>query len=112
MDAVGLDAFDREDAPLLAATAAIAVGSLLVLLLDAEGPIAGTLMLGGTVAFLWQTLQDIADFDGGVVLSTIAMVLGSVFVGFDITPLFDFDGPLGAALFLFGAVGIRSAVVQ
>ena len=112
MDIAGLVSFDREDAPLLAATAAIGVGSLLVMIADAEGLIAGGLMVGGTAAFLWLTLQEIDVVTGQVTLAAIAMILGSVFVGFDITILFDFDGPLGAALFLFGAVGVRSSVVE
>jgi hypothetical protein len=112
MDVAGIASFDREDAPLLAATAAIGIGSLLVLVADAEGLIAGALMVGGTAAFLWLTLQEVEVIDGRVIFSTIAMILGSVFVGFDITILFDFDGPLGAALFLFGAVGVRSSVIE
>jgi len=68
-------------------------------------------MVGGTAAFLWLTLQEVEVIDGRVTFSAIAMILGSVFVGFDILILFDFDGPLGAALFLFGTVGVRSAVV-
>ena len=112
MDVAGLVSFNREDAPLLAATAAIGVGSLLVMIADAEGLIAGGLMVGGTAAFLWLTLQEIDVVTGQVTLAAIAMILGSVFVGFDITILFDFDGPLGAALFLFGAAGVRSSVVE
>lgn len=111
MDVAGVGTFEREDIPLLVAAALIAAGSLLVVLAGAEGLIAGTLMVVGTLAFLWLTLQDITGIDGQVTTSTVAMILGSILVGFDIVLLFDFDGPLGAALFLFGAIGIRSSVV-
>ena len=38
------------------------------------------------------------------------MVLGSVLVGFDVPNLFEFDGPLGAALFVYGAIRLLGYV--
>ena len=39
-----------------------------------------------------------------------AMVLGSVLVGCDVPNLFEFDGPLGAALFVYGAIRLLGYV--
>lgn len=108
MDVDGLVAIESDDVPLLAATAAIAVGSLAVILFDAEGNLLVIpLLVGGTLAFVWLTLQRVTTYDPQVTVSAAAMVLGSVLVAFDIGVFFDFDGPLGAALFLFGAIGLR-----
>jgi len=108
MNVDGLVAVERDDLPLLAATAAIAIASLAVILFDAEGNfLVVPLLVGGTLAFVWLTLQRVSAFDPQVTISAAAMIFGSILVAFDISIFFDFDGPLGAALFLFGAIGLR-----
>lgn len=108
MDDEPLIAVDSDDLPLLAATAAIAIGSLAVILFDAEGNLLVIpLLVGGTLAFVWLALKRITRLDPQVTISSAAMILGSILVAFDIGIFFDFDGPLGAALFLFGAIGLR-----
>ena len=102
-----------DDRPLVAATVAIAVGSLFVIVGDAEGhPLSILLLVGGTVAFVWLVLQRIEPVELRTVIPVSAMVLGSVLVGFDIANLSGFDGPLGAALFVYGAVRLLSYVEE
>ena len=113
MNVDGLVAVERDDVPLLAATAAIAIASLAVILFDAEGNLLVVpLLVGGTLAFVWLTLQQVPRVDPRVTVSSGAMILGSVLVAFDIGVFFDFDGPLGAALFLFGAIGLRGSLEE
>lgn len=100
-----------DDLPLVGATVAIAFGSLFVIVGDAEGHLLSILSLvGGTVAFVWLVLQRIEPIEPRTAIPVSAMVLGSVLVGFDISNLFGFDGPLGAALFVYGAVRLISYV--
>ena len=110
MNAVPVD-IDSDDLPLVMATVAIAFGSLFVIVGDAEGHVLSILSLvGGTVGFVWFALQRIEPVEPKLAIPVSAMVLGSVLVGFDVPNLFEFDGPLGAALFVFGAIRLLSYV--
>jgi|APHM01.1.fsa_nt_gi hypothetical protein len=110
MDAASID-IESDDIPLVGATIVIALGSLFVILGDAEGhPFSILSLVGGTVAFVWFALQRIEPVETRTAIPVSAMVLGSVLVGFDVPNFFEFDGPLGAALFMYGAVRLISYV--
>ena len=112
MDTASIE-IDSDDLPLVAATVAIAFGSLFVIVGDAEGHLLSILSLvGGTVAFAWFALQRIEPIEPRTAIPVSAMVLGSVLVGFDVPNLFEFDGPLGAALFVFGAIRLLGYVAE
>jgi len=104
---------EADDLPLVGATVAIAFGSLFVIVGDAEGHLLSILSLvGGTVAFVWFVLQRIEPVEPRTAIPVSAMILGSVLVGFDVPNLFEFDGPLGAALFMYGAIRLLSYVEE
>ena len=110
MDTASIN-IDPDDIPLVAATAAIAFGSLFVIVGDAEGhPVSILSLVGGTIAFVWLALQRIEPVEPRTAIPVSAMVLGSVLVGFDVPNLFEFDGPLGAALFVYGAIRLLGYV--
>lgn len=105
MDTEGLFAVDPDDIPLLVATGMIAVGCILVITDTGMGhPLVPTLVVGGTVAFVALTLIRIPERGLGVGAAGLSMILGSTLVGIEFRLAFGFDGPIGAALFLFGAV--------
>ena len=110
MDAVSVD-IESDDIPLVVATVAIAFGSLFVIVGNAEGHFLSILSLvGGTVAFVWFALQRIEPIEAKLAIPVSAMVLGSILVGFDVPNLFEFDGPMGAALFVYGAIRLLGYV--
>jgi hypothetical protein len=107
MDSEGLFTVDPDDIPLLIATGMIAVGCILVILnIGAGHPLVPVLVTGGTVAFVALTLFRIPERNITVGAASISMILGSALVSIELPFAFDFDGPVGAALFLFGAIGI------
>ncbi len=107
MDTDGLFAVDPDDLPLLAAAGAIAIGSILVITDIGSGhPLVAMLLVGGTIAFVGFTLQRVPEYNGRIAVAAVTMVLGSALVAVEFDVGFDFDGPLGAALFLVGAVGL------
>ena len=102
---------DPDDIPLVVATVAIAFGSLFVVVGNAEGHLVSILSLvGGTVAFVWFALQRIEPIEAKLAIPVSAMVLGSILVGFDVPNLFEFDGQMGAALFVYGAIRLLGYV--
>lgn len=112
LDAVG------DDGLLLGATAAIAIGCLLVifdgwLFEGLEGhPLVILLLLGGTVVFVYLTLQRVPRRTPEISLSAAAMIVGSGLIAIEIWFLFGFDNLLGAALFLYGAFVLRPHLDQ
>lgn len=111
MDTEGLFAVDPADIPLLVATGMIAVGCLLFITDTGRGhPLVSLLVIGGTIAFVILTLKRIPDRDLPVGVASLSMILGSVLVSVDIRLAFDFDGPIGAAFFLFGAVELAKYI--
>jgi len=107
MDTEGLFAVDPDDIPLLVATGMIAVGCILVILdIGASHPLVPTLVIGGTVAFVALTLFRIPERNLTVAAAAISMILGSTLVSIEFQFAFEFDGPVGAAFFLFGALGM------
>lgn len=107
MDTEGLFAVDPDDIPLLVATGMIAVGCILVIANVGTGhPLVPTLVVGGTIAFVALTLLRIPERNLTVWATSISMILGSALVSIEFPFAFEFDGPVGAAFFLFGAVGI------
>lgn len=111
MDTEGLFAVDPDDIPLLVATGLIAVGCILVITDIGGGhPLVATMVIGGTVAFVALTFRRIPERDLRATVAAASMILGSILVGIEFSIAFDFDGPIGAALFLSGAVGISKYV--
>ena len=107
MDTEGLFAVDPDDIPLLGATFMIAVGCILLITDIAAGhPLVPFLVVSGTVAFVALTLQRVPERDLTVVAAGAGMIIGSTLVSVDVPLAFDFDGPVGAAFFLFGAIGL------
>ena len=107
MDTEGLFAVDPDDIPLLGATFMIAVGCILLITDIATGhPLVPFLVVSGTIAFVALTFQRVPEPDLTVVAAGVGMILGSTLVSVDIPMAFDFDGPVGAAFFLFGAIGL------
>ena len=105
MDTEGLFAVDPDDIPLLVATGMIAVGCILVITeTGGSHPLIPTLVVGGTVAFVALTLFRIPERGLDVVGAALSMILGSTLVSIEFRLAFEFDGPIGAALFLFGAI--------
>ena len=107
MDTEGLFAVDPDDIPLLVATGMISVGCLLLITGLGNGhPLIPALVIGGTVAFVALTLFRIPERNLTVGAAVISMVLGSTLVSIEFGLAFEFDGPVGAAFFLFGALGL------
>jgi len=107
MDTEGLFAVDPDDIPLLVATGLIAVGCILLIFdVGAGHPLVSTLVVGGTIAFVILTLRRVEEYNLTVWSAAGGMVLGSILVSIEFTAAFEFDGPIGAALFLFGAIGL------
>jgi len=107
MDTEGLFAVDPDDVPLLVATGMIAVGCLLLITGFGMGhPLIPALVIGGTVAFVGLTLLRVPERNLTVGAAALSMVLGSGLVSIEFGLVFEFDGPIGAALFLFGALGL------
>lgn len=98
-------AVDPDDIPLLVATGLIAVGCVLLITgLGGGHPLVSVLVVGGTIAFVVLTLERVETVSRRVLGGAISMVLGSAFVSIEFALTFEFDGPIGAALFLFGAI--------
>jgi len=111
MDSEGLLAVDSDDVPLLVATLMIAVGCLPIIIdLGGDHPLAAVLVISGTVAFVMLMFQRVAERNPTVIVAGISMILGSVLVSVPIPHVADFDGPVGAALFLFGAIRLSEYV--
>jgi len=107
MDTEELFAVDPDDIPLLVATGMIAVGCILLITNIGSGhPLVPTLVVGGTIAFVALTLRRVPEQNLTVGATSVSMILGSALVSIDFRLAFDFDGPVGAAFFLFGAVGL------
>lgn len=107
MDSEGLFAVDPDDIPLLVATGMISVGCLLLITgLGNNHPLVPALVVGGTVAFVALTLFRIPERNLTVGVAILSMVLGSALVSIEFGLAFEFDGPVGAAFFLFGALGL------
>jgi hypothetical protein len=107
MDTEGLFAVDPDDIPLLVATGMITVGCLLLITgLGSGHPLVPVLTIGGTVAFVALTLFRIPERNVTVGAAAISMILGSTLVSIEFRLAFEFDGPIGAAFFLFGAIGL------
>lgn len=105
MDSEGLFAVDPDDIPLLVATGMIAVGCILVITETGVGhPLVPVLVVGGTVAFVALTLFRVSERNLWIGVAALSMILGSTLVSVEFRLAFEFDGPVGAALFLFGAV--------
>lgn len=100
-----LFAVDPDDIPLLIATGLIAVGCVLLITGLGEGhPLVSLLVVGGTIAFVVLTVERIPAITRWVLGGAVSMILGSALVSIEFAVTFGFDGPIGAALFLFGAV--------
>jgi len=111
MDSEGLFAVDPDDIPLLVATGMIAVGCILYITdIGRSHPLVSLLVIGGTIAFVALTLQRIPERTVTIGVGAASMILGSVLVSIDIRFAFDFDGPVGAAFFLFGAVELAKYI--
>ena len=107
MDTEGLFAVDPDDIPLLVATGMIAVGCLLLITGLGRGhPLIPALVIGGTVVFVALTLLRVPERNLTVGAAAVGMILGSALVSIEFGLVFEFDGPVGAALFLFGALGL------
>jgi len=105
MSAEELYAVDSEDIPLLIATGLIAVGCVLLITGLGDGhPLVSILVIGGTIAFVVLTLERVHTTDKWATAAAVSMVLGSTLVSIEFQLAFEFDGPIGAALFLFGAI--------
>lgn len=108
----------KDDYLLLGATAAIAVGCLLViadgwLFEGMEGhPLVVLLLIGGTTVFVYLALQRVPRLTPEISASACAMVVGSALIGAEIWFLFSFENLLGAALFLYGAIVLRPHLDQ
>lgn len=111
MDTEGLFAVDPDDIPLLAATFAIAVGCVLVIADIGRGhPLVALLVIGGTVAFVGLTFRRVDEMDFTVGTAAVSMIFGAALVGIEVPFAVGFDGPIGAALFLFGAIRLSEYV--
>ena len=100
-----LYAVDPEDIPLLIATGLIAVGCVLLISGLGDGhPLVSILVVGGTIAFVILTIERAQTVDKWVLGAAVSMVTGSALVSIEFQSAFGFDGPIGAALFLFGAI--------
>lgn len=111
MDTEELFAVDPDDIPLLVATGVIGVGCILVITDIGYGhPLVAGMVIGGTVAFVGLTFRRMPKRDLRATIAAASMILGSVLVGIEFRIAFEFDGPVGAALFLSGAVGISKYV--
>jgi len=100
-----LFAVDPDDIPLLIATGLIAVGCVLLISGLGDGHLlVSVLVVGGTIAFVVLTLERIETVTRRVLGGAISMVLGSTLVSIEFVLAFGFEGPIGAALFLFGAI--------
>jgi len=100
-----LYAIEPDDIPLLIATGLIAVGCVLLISgLGGGHPLVSILVVGGTVAFVILTLERVQTVDKWVGAAAASMILGSALVSIEFPLAFEFDGPIGAALFLFGAI--------
>jgi len=105
MDTEELFAVDPDDIPLLIATGLIAVGCVLLISGLGEGHLlVSVLVVGGTIAFVVLTLERIPELTRWVLSGAASMVLGSALVSIEFPLAFGFEGPAGAALFLFGAI--------
>jgi len=107
MDTEGLFAVDPDDIPLLVATGMIAVGCILLITdIGTNHPLVPAFVVGGTVAFVALTLFRIPERNLTVGAASLSMILGSGLVSIEFRLAFEFDGPIGAAFFLFGAIGL------
>lgn len=107
MSTEGLFAVDPDDIPLLVATGLIAVGCVLLITDIGRGHLlVSVLVTGGTIAFVALTLLRVDERNTTVGVSAVSMILGSALVSIEFAVAFEFDGPIGAALFLFGAIGL------
>ncbi len=105
MSAEELYAVEPEDIPLLIATGLIAVGCVLLISgLGGGHPLVSILVVGGTVAFVMLTLERVQTVGKWVGGAAASMILGSALVSIELPLGFEFEGPIGAALFLFGAI--------
>jgi len=105
MDTEELFAVDPDDIPLLIATGLIAVGCVLLITGLGEGHyLVSVLVVGGTVAFVILTLERIETITRWLLGGALSMVIGSALVSVEFPLAFGFEGPIGAALFLFGAI--------
>ena len=100
-----LFAVDPDDIPLLIATGLIAVGCVLLITGLGDGhPLVSTLVVGGTIAFVVLTIERASTVDNWTLGAAVSMILGSALVSIEFQLAFEFGGPIGAALFLFGAI--------
>lgn len=100
-----LFAVDPDDIPLLVATGLIAVGCVLLISGIGDGhPLVSVLVVGGTIAFVALVVERVPTVTNWVLGGAGSMILGSALVSIEFQLAFDFDGPIGAALFLFGAI--------
>ncbi len=105
MSAEELFAIDPDDIPLLIATGLIAVGCVLLISGLGDGHLlVSVLVVGGTIAFVILTVERIQPVTRWVLGGAVSMILGSALVSIEFALTFGFDGPIGAALFLFGAI--------
>jgi len=100
-----LFAVDPDDIPLLIATGLIAVGCVLLISGLGEGHLlVSVLVVGGTIAFVVLTVERMQTVSRRVLGGAVSMILGSALVSIEFPLAFGFEGPAGAALFLFGAI--------
>lgn len=100
-----LFAVDPDDIPLLIATGVIAVGCVLLITGLGDGhPLVSVLVVGGTIAFVVLTIERASTVDSWTVGAAVSMILGSALVSIEFQLAFEFGGPIGATLFLFGAI--------